>query len=121
MAIPIFPIDLPCNLMAANKGAAGNAFIRSEFDYDPRQRKVKCGKPTFSVAFVMTLAQYTTFLAFWDNDINEGAKEFSADWSVYGIVSAGKVVRFTAPFTMGESGNGYYSVAGTCELLERGA
>ncbi len=120
MSLPIFPAALTCPLLSTNNSSHGASFIRSDFEYATRQRKVRCAKPIFSASFNFDQSQYDIFRSFFENDLVEGSREFEADWTVHGIVSAGKVVRFTTPYSETELGNGYYNVSGQFELLEKG-
>ena len=115
-----FPASLPCNLLSDNQSSQGASFIRSEFIYNTRQRKTKCAVPTFTASFNFDQTQYDIFRSFYEADLTEGSREFYCNWLVHGIVSVDKVVRFTAPYTFKNLGNGVYTVAGQFELLEKG-
>ena len=117
--LPLWPSGLPCPLITATSNQ-GASFIRSEFDFDTRQRKTNCAKPQFSVSFNMDQAQYDTFLSFYEDDLFQGSREFEAAWIVHGIVSSEKVIRFITPFQLTELKGGLYKISSNCELLEKG-
>lgn len=120
MALPIYPIELPCKLLETDKSTQGASFIRSQFIYAPRQRKTKCGKPVFGFSTNFNQVQYDQFLSFYEDDLFAGSREFRVDWAVHGIISVQKVVRFTAPFSFANRGNGIYTVNAELELLDKG-
>ena len=118
MALPVYPASLPCNLLASDNSSHGESFIRSEFIYAPRQRKTRCAKPVFNFSTNFNQIEYDTFLQFYQVDLLEGSREFAVGWKVHGIISVSKIVRFTAPFTENNLGNGFYRVSASLELLE---
>ena len=118
--ISIFPSSLPCPLLDNSSSNEGTSFIRSPFVYAPRQRKIRCSKPTFNVSMNFDQSQYDIFIDFYENTLKGGSKEFQCDWTVHGIVSNQKIVRFTSEYKLQPLKGGLYKMSIVAELLERG-
>jgi len=114
----VYPANLPCPLL--DSGSAPEAFTRSEFIYHTRQRKTACSYPSFSASFNMTIDEFKTFRAFYDNELRRGANEFLCEWEIGGIFGTVKTVRFIEPYTYSNLGNGIYKINGLFDLINGG-
>lgn len=117
MALPIYPTTLKCPLLSNAASKEGESFIRSSFEYDPRQRQTTIGKPTAGFSMNVDQTQFDIFKAFWNDEIYRGTREFSVDWTTHGAIGQ-KIVRFMVPYTVKPAKSGLYNVSCQIEILE---
>ncbi len=111
--------DLKCPLLSSAKSDEADSFIRSTFEYLPRQRGTYTGTTKSSFAVVLKFDQVKRFKQFW-LDLNNGADRFEADFIIHADDNVGKVLRFIAPPRFTGQGKNIYKIETVVEVLSFG-
>ncbi len=107
--------NLPCWLL--NQGKAHQDFIRSDFDYNTRQRRALRGYDSIGVRLSLDLGQVIEFKKFW-LATNYGTEKFLTDMLVFGDPTLNKTVRFTSSYNLSETSYNRYSITCTAEIVK---
>ena len=113
----VYPSTLPCPLLEGHSYRAGDTFLRSQFDYDIRERPT-CTKQ-YEVGFTFLIEGAATMKAFRDFyyvDCLRGTKIFTADWKIEESEVV-KEFRFAAPYTVVALGNNNYKVTAVFDMI----
>ncbi len=94
-------------------------FIRSQFDYGVRQRRVQKGYSTHSFSITVSYDELISFETLWA-DLNDGTDAWLTDNIVHGNLNADKTVRFISGYTLEERRNHTWSIGCSIELIEKG-
>ena len=106
-------------LLKSDNSKNGLAFIRSEFEYSPRQRSTYKQTTKSGFSIVLKHWQLINFEQFW-SDINFGADPFTASFFVHGNDNVNKTLRFTDSYTLKNLGNYFYEVSSEIEVISNG-
>ena len=111
--------DLPCPLLSNATSQEPLGFLRSNFEYNTRQRVTYKGyvKQNFSVICDYATTQRWQLL--W-NDLHNGADAFNANFMVHANDNINKVVRFIVPFSFTPLGRNIYRATTQIEVLSNG-
>ena len=107
-------IDVP---WFQNTSQSADELIRSTFDYITRQRRGLRGYPKTGVRISGGLELVRKFKAFWAA-LNYGTDKFKTDMLLFGEIGKDKVVRFTRPYTLEETGYLQYRITCEAEIIE---
>ncbi len=108
--------SLPCPLLKTGKSSEPDSFIRSNFEYYPRQRATYRGTVKSGFSIRLPLNQVINFQNFW-KDLHYGADRFEASFLVHATVGD-KVLRFIDKPTFTALGNNIYDINVPLEVLE---
>ena len=113
----IYPISLPCPMLAGNKMQGGQTFLRSTFDHSIRHRKSYCASYDVSFQFTaINAAQMVDFKKFYYTTLGNGVKSFLADWEIEGDTTQ-KEFRFSDIYSVSSIGKSIYRVSARFEML----
>ena len=110
-----YPDDLPCPIEA--KYIPGQTFIRSQFEFDIRERPVCTKQYQAEYAFfIEDNATMKKFRDFYYKQLLRGVRTFSATWRVEES-DITKEFRFAAPYTPTMLGNSQYKITAVFDLI----
>ena len=106
---------LPC--WRLNQSQASQDFIRSEFDFNIRQRRALRGTDKANMLITVTAAQMLEFKRFW-LAIDYGTVKWQTNMYIFGDPTDYKVVRFIGSYAIQEVGYLKFQITATVEILE---
>ena len=115
----IYPSTLPCPLLTSGNSSEKQSFIRSQFDFDVRQRRVPRGKPTQSFIISVHHSLLDEWVTFWES-VNFGNDPFEYSFMAHGSDNIDKVIRFIEPYKLTAVGANVYSISASIEILSNG-
>lgn len=104
------------------EGSSSTNFIRSQFDYNTRQRRAVKGYDTFNARLVLNEdnGEITDFKSLW-SALNYGNDKFTTDEVINDDITTGKIVRFTSGYKISQQiGANKFIVTVPLELIETG-
>lgn len=110
---------LPCPLLRTGDSTDPVSFIRSDFEYEPRQRSVYRGLVRSGFSVIVKHDKLNAWKQFW-KDIHYGADAFKSDFLVHGDDNVGKTLRFVTSYALKPLGNKLYQVSSEFEVLDDG-
>ena len=94
-------------------------FIRSQFDYGVRQRKIVGGYVTYPFTLLLQGSGAHNFTRMWA-DLNDGTDSFYYNNPIHYDFTHNKEIRFTQSYTLTELGNYDYMLSCSIELITTG-
>ena len=114
-----YPSTLPCPIVSGNSASGGETFFRSDFDYGVRQRADKCSSFMFKRSFfIESDEQMREFKDFYYAGLNNGAKSFTADWTMEGF-SGIKEFRFAKRYSSKQTSKDEHEVSCDFEMMTK--
>ena len=111
-----YPTTLPCPSLPAAQGS-GESFLRTEFEFDTRQRGIPFASYTLEAIFFCTSdAQMAAFRSFFHTGLLSGSRPFDADWVIEGSFIM-KQFRFSQPYKVAPQGEGQYTIKAVFDML----
>ncbi len=110
-----YPATLPCPI--AGDYSPGDTFIRSQFDFDVRERPICTRQYEAKYTFLIeSAAQMAAFREFYYTTTLRGTLPFTADWRVEDNI-ADKDFRFAAVYKPVFIGNDNYEVIAVFDVM----
>ena len=106
---------LPC--WRLNQSQASQDFIRSEFDFNIRQRRALRGTDKANMLITVNGAGMLQWKRFW-SALNYGTNKFITDMYIFGDPTVNKVCRYINSYSIQEVGYDKFQITATAEILE---